>query len=193
MIRNLIKTLLFCLTGMILMTAVISLIYITDQQNIRQSANDPQLQLSEDIASVLGKGIPPSAIASSFNQINIKTSLSAFVIIYDINGNVLASSGQLGGQVPIIPKGVLEHAKEWGQNRRTWEPQDDVRIATVTTPFSASNQSGYVLVGRSLRELEKRELKLRLECIIVWLGSMFLIVIMSVLSAIFSFRVRNNN
>ena len=57
--------------------------------------------------------------------------------------------------------------------RLTWQPTPDVRIAAVTVYFSDSDQSiattssssvklrsGFVLVGRSLREVEARERQL---------------------------------
>ena len=190
---KIIKISIFCISAMALVSVVIGLVYVTEQQNLRQSANDPQIQISEDIALALNSGIPPTAISQSFNQINIETSLGIFVIIYNADGTPVAASGQLNGRIPVIPHGVLDHAREWGQNRRTWEPKDDVRIASVTTPFKSSGQDGYILVGRSLREVEKREMKLGLECALAWLGSMVFILFAGVLLAALSMGAKRGH
>lgn len=55
-----------------------------------------------------------------------------------------------------MPQGVLDSAQQHGQNRVTWQPEPRVRSAAVTVPFGGA-QPGYVLAGRSLREVEQRE------------------------------------
>lgn len=46
----------------IVMTIVCGLLYLTLQQNIRMSANDPQVQLAEDAASALQNGQSAQAV-----------------------------------------------------------------------------------------------------------------------------------
>jgi len=72
-------------------------------------------------------------------------------------GTPVGSSVSLNGKLPTLPSGVFDKAKQAGGNRFTWEPQKGVRIAAVVMKFSSSSSSGYVLAGRSLKEIEKRE------------------------------------
>lgn len=139
----------------IVITALCGLIYIVVQQNLRHGANDPQIQMSEDIASQLSQKKLPTP-QTSIDIIDIEKSLAPFVIVYDDSGNVIGSTARLNGKSPILPKGVLEYTKMHKQDRITWEPQRGVRHAIVVTRVK-DGFKGYVLAGRSLREIEVRE------------------------------------
>lgn len=141
------------LVGCVVVSVVVfGTIYTVGQQVLRQSANDPQIQLAEDIAQLLSGTAKPSDLASN-TRIDITTSLAPFLVITDTKGAVLTTSGQLDGKDPIIPLGVFDSAKKMGQDRVTWQPRKGVRVALVVVPY----KDGYVAVGRSLREVEKRE------------------------------------
>ena len=139
------------------------LIYAAVQQTYRQNANDPQIQIAEDIADAISQGLaPPQGIVSpTAPQTDLKKSLSTFLIIYDDAGKIIASSAILDGKNPEYPKGVLDYVKKHGEDRVTWQPVPAVRMATVVTRYSGK-QSGFVMVGRSLRETEKRVERLTL-------------------------------
>lgn len=136
----------------IVIAAFSSLAYVTVQQSQRQDANDPQIQVAENAAAALNNGgtvdsvVPPT-------QIEMSKSLAPFIVVFDTNGNPVASSGVLTGQMPDYPKGALDSAKVSGENRVTWQPAADVRIASVVVPFNG----GFVVAGRNIREVEKRE------------------------------------
>ena len=55
-----------------------------------------------------------------------------------------------------------------GEDRVTWQPQGNVRIALVVTKVTGV-QSGFIAAGRSLREVEKREDQLTKEVLGAWL------------------------
>ena len=131
---------------------VFGTIYAVGQQVLRQSANDPQIQLAEDIAHLLDGTAKPSDLAST-SRIDMAASLAPFLVVTDSKGAVLETTGQLDGRDPAIPLGVFDSAKKMGQDRVTWQPRKGVRIALVVVPY----KDGYVAVGRSLREVEKRE------------------------------------
>lgn len=138
------------LASSFVLTVIFGTIYTVGQQVLRMDANDPQIQLVEDIAVQLNNGANAEAFTNA-TQIDIAKSLSPFVIIYDKSGKVLASSAELDGKTPELPRGVLNHATP--QNRVTWQPNDTVRIASVIQ----SDNDGYVLAGRNMREVERRE------------------------------------
>jgi hypothetical protein len=136
-------------------TGLVGLCYAAIQQDIRQSANDPQIQMAEDSAAKLADGQPIQHVVPS-EKVDIAKSLAPYIIIFDATGKPLASSALLNGQTPTIPAGITDYVKQNGEDRFTWQPQPGVRSAVVVTPFKGSN-SGFVLVGRSLREIEIRE------------------------------------
>jgi len=139
----------------IVVTGLIGLLYAVVQQDIRQGANDPQIQMAEDAASKLANGESVQNVVPS-EKVDIATSLAPYLIIFDANGNPLASSAQLNGQTPTIPSGVFDSVRQNGEDRITWQPQTGVRCAIVVTQFKGPT-TGFVVAGRSLREVEKRE------------------------------------
>jgi hypothetical protein len=132
--------------------ALCGLIYVASQQMLRQSANDPQIQLAQDAAAALARGEPASGLVPGTGT-EISQSLAPFVVIFDTSGQVLASSARLHGQIPALPAGLLDSVKALGEDRVTWQPEAGVRMAAVIVRAP----SGYVLAGRSLREVEARE------------------------------------
>jgi hypothetical protein len=131
------------------------LVYVIVQQNYRMSANDPQIQIAEDIAAAIAKGQPADGIVPATGTTEISQSLSPFVIIYDDNGKLIGSSAILNGKNPSYPTGVFDNVKKSGEARVTWQPEAGVRMATVVTRYTGT-ASGYVIAGRSLKEVEKR-------------------------------------
>ena len=109
-------------------TALAGLVYATVQQNYRQSANDPQLQMAEDTASGLSAGGSPREVVTG-EPVDLATSLAPYTIVYDAHGGVLASTAVLDGSTPTPPEGVLQTATEEGQDMVTWQPRPDVRSA----------------------------------------------------------------
>ena len=129
-----------------------ALVYLTVQQSLRMGANDPQIQMAEDTASSLNTGASLETVVPS-TKVEIADSLAPFVIVFDDSGKVLASSATLHGVVPAYPAGVLDYVRQKGQDRVTWQPEVGVRMATVVVPYN----NGFVMAGRSLTEIEKRE------------------------------------
>ena len=128
--------------------------YVVAQQIYRMDDNDPQVQMSEDIAHDIERGKDIKTLIPGTTT-DMATSLAPFVLIYDENGILLSSSGTLGDKMPSFPSGVLNYVKEHGQDRITWQPRSDVRIAAVAT-YANGVHPEYVVVGRSLREVESR-------------------------------------
>jgi len=144
----------YLLPLILIITGIFFSVHVITQQMLRQTANDPQIQLSEDIASTLAEGKDATALLP--RKIELTNSIAPFVIIYDKSGNVVSSTVRLSGKIPELPQGVLEYTKATGQNRLTWQPATNVREAVVVTYFNNKSE-GYVLAGRSLREVEIRE------------------------------------
>ena len=135
------------------------------QQDLRQTANDPQIQMAEDTAAALAAGTPVASLVASA-RVDIAASLNTFLIVYDNRGHVTASSATLDGKTPALPEGVLTSARTSGEDTVTWEPRSGVRVAAVVVPVRTG---GSVLAGRSLREIEMRESDLLGSTALAWL------------------------
>jgi hypothetical protein len=136
-------------------TLVLLLSYVFAQQVYRMSANDPQVMMAHDIAAGLAGGKTADELVSN-ETVDPSKSLAPFVIVLDQSGKVVISSMVLGTSSPIPPAGVLATAKAIGEYKVTWQPRADARIAAVVVPVKGGS-GGYVVAGRSLREVEDRE------------------------------------
>jgi hypothetical protein len=133
-----------------LVTFTCSLTYLVTQQALRLGANELPMQLATDTAIKLQTGIrAESAIPA--NTIDISKSLGTFVMVYDRDKRLLATSARMGRDLPDYPKGVLDTVAQKGESRVTWQPQIGLRFATVAIPLD----NGYIVAGQSLRETER--------------------------------------
>jgi hypothetical protein len=132
------------------------LAYAVVQQNYRQSANDPQIQIAEDLASAIAQGQPADQIVPTQGTTELAKTLSPFVMIYSSTSTLIGSSALLNGKNPSFPASVFDRVALHGEWRQTWQPAPGVREAVVVKPFSGAT-SGFLVVGRSLREVEARE------------------------------------
>jgi hypothetical protein len=150
------------------------LIYVAMQQNYRQSLNDPQIQMAEDSAFKIDNGSATwQTIVPQNSQVSITTSLAPWIAITDAQGHALkqmrlGSTGTVDDIVAAasdavnedfidtfqIPVGVFQYARSHGEDRITWQSDQAGRQAIVVVPLKDGN---YVITGRNMREVEKRE------------------------------------
>ncbi len=149
--KNRVRTLFLALAAIV--TVIAATGFALAQQTYRAYANDPQIEATVAIADLINKGAPVEAIVGQ-SSVDIKTSLSLFVIIYDKDGKVSAGSGKLGESVPTPPSGVFTYLKNKPENRFTWQPEKGVRLAAVMKKLD--NEAGYVLVARNMKEVDAR-------------------------------------
>lgn len=167
----------------IAVTVIFGVTYAAIQQSYRQNANDPQIQMAEDGALLLEQGISVQQLVSQLKKVNISTSLDTFVIFFDSAGDVIANSGYIGtSTIPNVPKGVLQSAKTMDINKVTWQISTGERFAAVIKQYNrkenaSSTLSGYILVARSLREIENRAFQLEIIMGIGWIVSMAITLI----------------
>ena len=148
-------------------TLLCGLVYLAVQQSLRWGANDPQIQMAEDAAAALAAGGTPVSVLPA-GQVEISSSLAPFMVIYNDTGQPLASSGLLHGAAPLLPPGVLDYTRQNNEDRISWQPETRVRVAAVVVAYGGA-QPGFVLAGRSLREVEKRESQIEQITGIAWL------------------------
>jgi hypothetical protein len=169
---NLITIFKYWLLIAIIISGLCGIFYAVIQQVIRQGADDPQIQIAEDAAAQLASGQQVQSIVPT-EKVDIATSLAPYIIVFDSTGNPIASSAQLDGQTPTIPSGVFAYVRQNGEDRITWQPQPGVRSAIVVTQFKGTS-SGFVVAGRSLREVEIREDNALQITLIGWIAMLFI-------------------
>ena len=154
-------------------TLAIGISYLFVQQDYRQSANDPQIQVARDVAAGLASGRTAGELVSATDKVDPSKSLAPFVIVLDASGKVVVSSMVLGSSSPVPPAGVLATAKSTGEYKVTWQPRPDARIASVVVPVNGGS-GGYVIAGRSLQAVEARVDQLTQLAGLGWLATMVL-------------------
>ncbi len=168
--------------GLYLLMAVLATggfiaLYEVAQQGYRQSANDPQIEMTENAVHSLERGISLTEIIPT-KEVAIDSDLSPFMVVYDRIGTPITGSGKLHDALPKMPAGVFEYTTKHGQHRVTWQPQKDVRIASVIQAYhDDKGDDGFVMVGRSLRETENRVKTIGGRLFVAWLISLLCIAV----------------
>jgi hypothetical protein len=148
---------------------------IIPQQVLRLGANDPQIAIAGDLVARLEQGIAPTEAVPA-GSIDLSRSLTPFLIAYDDQGQPLASQAQLNGKTPTPPSGVFANVRQHGEDRISWQPRRDVRIAAVIQRVNGP-QPGFVLAGRNMREVESREALVGQLAGLTWIGMMAVILV----------------
>ena len=161
------KTLKIYLPFAAVITLLCGLFYVGIQQNYRMSANDPQIQYSEDMARNFKNEKDAQNLVPQ-EKTNVGESLSTFGIVYNKEGGLLSSSASLDNQTPDLPKGVIDYTKTHNQDIFSWQPKKGVRLASVITKGDA----GFVLIGRNMRQVEEREKDLAYIVLAGWLATL---------------------
>jgi len=126
-------------------------VYVIGQQIVRQSANGPAAAIAYQTAMDLDAGMTPDEATAQ--KTNIFFTLDPFVMIYDNNKNLVATSAGSGNDAKVyhVPASVLDSVDENHDNRVTWQPQTGLRYATVAIKYDG----GYVVGAVSLKEPER--------------------------------------
>lgn len=172
------RSLAFFLPSIVVLTVACGLLFVGLQQVARQGADDPQVQLAQDLAARLDAGTDPTGLLTG-PKVDVATSLAPFEAIYDSTGKVIASDGTLDGAPPQPPVGVLATARSTGVDRVTWQPRPGIRIALVAVRWDG----GSVAAGRSLRVVEQRIDQLFGLAIVAWLIGAAVLVVAAVVAA----------
>jgi hypothetical protein len=132
-------------------TGLVGLVYLAVQQDLRMGANDVPAQIAQDTAAAIAKGSEPWTVTGR-EDVEISTSLSAWSLVFDDAGKVVAGTPVLDGKQAAPPAGVFTVTKSSGEDRVTWQPRPGVRQAVVAVRIAGGK--GVVMSGHSLRETE---------------------------------------
>ncbi|HAG27614.1 TPA: hypothetical protein DCG61_02440 [Patescibacteria group bacterium] len=164
------------------LVALVSVLFISicysARTVFRQQANDPQIEVTEQVAGIVRQGVPIDAIVSSAEQIDLNSSKALFVMIFDNERSLAGSSAQLNGEAPSVPSEVFDKTNEMGEYRFDFEPSESLKFAGVMKKI---DDSAYVLAGRSLSEMETRAAALEQPLWIGWIISVLLSLLLTAL------------
>jgi hypothetical protein len=158
-----------------LATVLAYALYAIPQQVLRRVADDPQVEMADNLAWQLEQGVAPASAIPS-GSVEIARSLSPFLIAFDDQGHLLASQATLSGHPPALPMGILDFVRQHGEDRFTWRPAQGVRIAAVVQRVNGAHP-GFVLAGRSLREEAARQNVVQEMAAVAWAAMLALIVL----------------
>lgn len=170
-----------------LVTLLCLTVYGAVQQSFRQSANDLQFQMAQDVANAINKGADPKLLTGT-QQLDLASTLSPYVLIYDANGNAVGNNVTLNGLVPKPPVGALNEARNSGSNSVTWQPRPGIRQATV---MIATRRGYLVVAGRSLRNTEEHIHRLGLLVFFGWIASLLVMLVVAVLQEFMTSKMRD--
>ncbi|HMQ02101.1 MAG TPA: hypothetical protein PKD79_03470 [Candidatus Doudnabacteria bacterium] len=145
---------------------------------MRQAANDPQIEVTDQVTNIVRQGVPIDAIVSGAEQIDMASSKALFVMIFDNNRTLVGSSAQLEGEAPTAPSEAFDKAGTQADYRFDWEPRPGVKVAAIMKQI---DDDAYVLAGRSLAEFETRTQTLKAPLWIGWAISMLLALLLAAL------------
>lgn len=156
--------------------AIALMTYAAFQQPYRHAADYPQIDMAAEAAYALNHGarvediVPPQAI-------DMRHSLAPYVMVFDDAGNPVQGSARLDGRIPIPPADAFGFARRNApEHRFTWEPVGGVRTAAVLRHYGGPDSGGFVLVGRSLRDVESRIASTTRLVVRFWVGSLLLLL-----------------
>lgn len=162
----------------VVITFMAGTVYAVGHQVLRQSANDPQIQQAEDWAAMVESGTDANKLSLG-PFIDPAHSLASFGIVYDQDGNIVASSVSAPSTMQQ-PNGVFDRVDDAKDHevRFTWQPASGERYATVIKRASFQGDSYYVLAGRNLKLVEQRQDRIFWIVVAGWLASIVMLLVM---------------
>lgn len=167
----------------ILPTILISLVFltilVTARSIIRNQSDEELYTKGADYRTVLQTGQPSNKL-KNLEAVDPYESLSSFVILYDVNKNVLGTNLVKSRQVPEIPGGVLDTARNSNVNRVTWQPYSDLRLSTVAYKVSG-NFNGFIVVAKNEEYTLTRIAVISKYVGLGWLGALVVLLFINTL------------
>lgn len=157
--------------GVLLITLAAGTVWLGYGLSLRTGGDRQPLQLVARAAGQLTTGAPPGSVLPPV--INMASNPAPFVIVYDPQHHVLASSGRLGGRTPALPAGVLAWVASHGQDRITWQPVPGLREAAIIEPYLGPHP-GFVLAAQSLQTISAQQRSLTWSLACIWLAALTL-------------------
>ncbi len=118
--------------------------------------------------------------------IDLQTSLDPFLAVYQEDGMVLYSTGQIGGVAPRLPAAVVVEAVEIGRSDAPVHPTASVELAVVAVRARLSDGTQVVVAaGQSAEFVEQQLVGLR---VVIWAAAVITLIGATVASWLVSGR-----
>ena len=151
--------------AVLLVTLVFGSVYVALQQLGRSSANEAP---AAAVAAHLQLAEPTAAPGA---RLELTHDSGVFVIVYGADDRPESGSATLHGELPAVPRGVLEATRTSGFDAVTWQPEPGLRMAIVTRPSDGK----VVVAGQSLAPYEDRDRRTMIILAFGWLCSVLVI------------------
>lgn len=129
--------------------------YTFVQQSTRLTANDLPVATAQTIRHELEHGASPADVVPAVKT-DLRSDSTVFVTVTDGAEHILANSANLDGGSSLPPAGTFAYTKDHGSDHFTWQPKDNVRLATYLLPYGSSPNDGFIITGQSLKQAEDR-------------------------------------
>lgn len=159
------RTLIIFLLLALLSTLIFGSIYVAGNQILRSLADDPQVEVVEQVANLMKQDIPLEAILGQAEQIDISENNGLFVMIFDKDKKLVGSSAVIGEETPQLPTESFDTANASTGNRFTWKPKEGIRSAVVLKQIG---DKGYAAAGKSLKETDYRTRNMATAIVLAW-------------------------
>ncbi len=129
--------------------------YTLVQQSTRLASNDLPIATAQTVKKELEKGASPADVVPAVKT-DIRNDSTIFVTITDGAEHILANSASLDGGTSLPPAGTFAYTKAHGSDHFTWQPKNNVRLATYLLPYGSSPNDGFIIAGQSLKQAEDK-------------------------------------
>jgi hypothetical protein len=135
------------------------LICVLLNYNLRTAGDDPQVEISRNIAAELAASpdtLGPTDLSGTTSITDPSKSLSTFYMVFASDRALLVSTVNFGAEQYVPADNVFEKARNNGEYRFTWQPSPDLRLAAVINYYKGDKNEGFAMAARSLSEIEAR-------------------------------------
>lgn len=131
------------------------------------NSTGPLARLAEQAVEKLEAGRPiPQVVPGQVNDI-VRTP-TPYLMVFDPQGNVLASSGSFRGQQPQVPSGLFTFLQGDGWDGAEWQPAPGIRQELAIRRYA----DGFVLAGRPVTSAQDGDPAVRRLIVALWVAAL---------------------
>lgn len=145
----------FWLIMMLSGALLVAYVFSATQLAARRQLDDALVNQLDSARAQLAAGAAASSVVPEY-RLDPSVHTGQFVIVTNAKRVVLASGIELAGATPLPPENAFVAASERSPRLFTWRLKDDLPVAAAVAAFRSFSGEGYVIVGRSLAEHQRR-------------------------------------
>jgi hypothetical protein len=153
------------LVAAVLFGLIVLLMYAAVQQACCTTANNQQRGVARDMNHI--KYARTYHFLSDSGEVEVQQGHGTFMQLYNKNGQLIYSGGTINVKAPRLTAGVWDNARQQTESTLTWQPAPTMQLAAVAR-YTAMPDVAFVVVARSLQEVENCEIRLITMIILFW-------------------------